>query len=139
MGFVIARSIAIIGLYFGAYEQIKSQWIAAGFPHETITKDGRTTTILPSYGYPACAAGAGAVAAAITAPLDVVKTRLQTQGTSGAYRGGWHCVQQIWAVEGPKSLFRGVGARILFLAPNHAISMTIYEAMQALWRKNQTA
>lgn len=123
-----------IGLYFGAYEQIKSQWIAAGLPHERLTKDGRTTTILPSYGYPACAAGAGAVAAAITAPLDVVKTRLQTQGSSGTYTGGMDCVRKIWTLEGPTALFRGVGARILFLAPNHAISMTIYEAMQSLWR-----
>jgi len=129
------------GLYFGAYEQIKSQWIAAGLPHQRHIKSdtGAVTSILPQWGYPLCAAGAGAVAAAITAPMDVVKTRLQTQGSSGTYRGGWHCVTQIWQHEGPISLFRGVGARILFLSPNHAISMSIYEYMQSLWRSQSSA
>lgn len=78
-----------------------------------------------------CAAGAcaGAVAAAASNPLDVVKTRLQTQGEIGArrYRGVLDTLRSIRVEEGPAGFLRGIRARVLFHIPAAAISWTTYE------------
>lgn len=78
-----------------------------------------------------CVAGAiaGACAAASTNPLDVVKTRLQTQGEVGARRYGGlaHALRSIGAEEGAGGLMRGVRARVLFHVPAAAMCWSTYE------------
>lgn len=78
-----------------------------------------------------CVAGAcaGATAAATTNPLDVVKTRLQTQGEVGArrYRGLTDALRSIRVEEGMAGLMRGVRARVLFHMPAAAVCWTTYE------------
>lgn len=78
-----------------------------------------------------CLAGAaaGAAAAAITNPLDVVKTRLQTQGEVGArrYRGLVDALYSIRVEEGTQGLLRGMRARVLFHMPAAAVCWTTYE------------
>ncbi len=78
-----------------------------------------------------CLAGAvaGGSAAAVTNPLDVVKTRLQTQGEVGArrYRGMTDALSAIYVEEGVAGLMRGVRARIMFQAPAAAVCWTTYE------------
>lgn len=85
-------------------------------------------------------AGSGAFAAAITAPLDAVKTRLQTQhlslSASGAVASAEGTLLYGSALEACKSLyregglavfFRGAQARVLAHAPTVAICWTSYE------------
>jgi len=78
-----------------------------------------------------CVAGAvaGASASAMTNPLDVVKTRLQTQGERGArrYKGLVDAMRCIWYEEGARGFARGVHARMMFHAPAAAICWTTYE------------
>ncbi|KAJ8906507.1 hypothetical protein NDN08_003000 [Rhodosorus marinus] len=78
-----------------------------------------------------CLAGAvaGGTASAVTTPLDVVKTRLQTQGEVGArrYRDLRHAMKTIYLEEGIRGLFRGVQPRVLFFTPAAAICWTTYE------------
>lgn len=78
-----------------------------------------------------CIAGglAGAAAAACTNPLDVVKTRLQTQGEVGArrYGGLWHAIRSIKMEEGFAGLMRGVRPRVFFHVPAAAVCWTTYE------------
>jgi len=77
----------------------------------------------------AAGAIAGATAGAFTNPLDVVKTRLQTQGEVGArrYLGMKHALQVIYSEEGWMGLLRGIRARVYFHAPAAAICWTTYE------------
>jgi len=72
----------------------------------------------------------GCLAAAATAPLDLVKTRLQTQGSSGQYKGAIDCAIKIVRNEGASSMMRGLGARCLWLSPNIALTMTTYELIK---------
>ena len=72
----------------------------------------------------------GCLAAAATAPLDLVKTRLQTQGSSGQYKGAIDCAIKIVRNEGAASMMRGLGARCLWLSPNIALTMTTYELIK---------
>ena len=75
---------------------------------------------------------AGGIAAAVTNPLDVIKTRLQTQGNSGLYTSSWDCVKKLIAKDGLFALTNGMTARILWLAPNVAITMTVYESIKKI-------
>jgi solute carrier family 25 iron transporter 28/37 len=75
---------------------------------------------------------AGALASAVTTPLDVVKTRLQCQGVSGAQRfmscSVVDAVRRIVAEEGLSALLRGLRPRVLFHTPAAAICWSTYEA-----------
>ncbi|MCL7046514.1 hypothetical protein MKW94_011231 [Papaver nudicaule] len=78
---------------------------------------------------------AGALAGAVTTPLDVVKTRLQCQGVCGAdtFRSSSIrlALKQIVAKEGYQALLRGLTPRVLFHAPAAAICWSTYEAMKS--------
>lgn len=85
-----------------------------------------------------CTAGglAGGVAAAATTPLDVVKTLLQTRGTSSDAeirhaRGLASAAGIIWRREGAKGFFRGMNARVVTSAPSTAICWSAYEVAKA--------
>ncbi|KAL5727123.1 hypothetical protein ACHQM5_000353 [Ranunculus cassubicifolius] len=81
---------------------------------------------------------AGALAGAVTNPLDVVKTRLQCQGVCGADKfknsSTLNALKQIVAKEGPQALLRGMKPRVLFHAPAAAICWATYEAMKKFLR-----
>jgi len=54
---------------------------------------------------------ASCVAETITMPVDVVKTRLQMDGSGGGikqYSGSWECAKKLTAAEGPGALFKGL-------------------------------
>eukprot|EP00211_Chloroparvula_japonica_P019399 CAMPEP_0119127042 /NCGR_PEP_ID=MMETSP1310-20130426/5738_1 /TAXON_ID=464262 /ORGANISM="Genus nov. species nov., Strain RCC2339" /LENGTH=64 /DNA_ID=CAMNT_0007117261 /DNA_START=95 /DNA_END=285 /DNA_ORIENTATION=- len=61
-------NVPYVAMYFAAYESLKTS--IAGH-----SKDDRSR----SFVHVLSGAGAGAVAAAVTNPLDVTRTRLQTQ------------------------------------------------------------
>lgn len=82
-----------------------------------------------------CAATAGAIAGAITTPLDVIKTRIQTQGdVGGGYRGTWHAVRVISRQEGIRGFGRGFLARILWLTPGTAITFSTFEFLKQYFK-----
>ncbi|XP_073818951.1 mitochondrial iron transporter mitoferrin isoform X1 [Musca autumnalis] len=69
---------------------------------------------------------AGACAAAITTPLDVVKTLLNTQET-GLVRGMMEAIRQIYTMAGPLGFFKGLTPRVLYSMPATAICWSTYE------------
>ena len=78
---------------------------------------------------------AGGAAAAITNPLDVAKTRLQTEGVSSKtrYGGGVSGVlRQIYREEGLGGLMRGLRPRVMFHVPAAAVCWATYEYGKAL-------
>ncbi|KAI9228585.1 MAG: carrier protein [Piptocephalis tieghemiana] len=75
---------------------------------------------------------AGSVAAALTTPLDVAKTLLQTRGTSTDpairnVRGISGSVSLIWRRAGFFGFFRGWKPRVLTHMPSTAICWSVYE------------
>ena len=76
---------------------------------------------------------AGFVASALTSPLDVVKTRLQTQTPSSLtqYNGVLDGLREIYANEGAKALFRGTTARATNMGLATGIMMGCYGVFRA--------
>lgn len=80
-----------------------------------------------------CVAGsvAGGLAAAVTTPLDVVKTRLMTQSASdaGRYKGVVDALRRIAQEEGTAALFSGIGPRVMWIALGGSIFFGAFEEL----------
>ncbi|KAL3649166.1 hypothetical protein CASFOL_005569 [Castilleja foliolosa] len=85
-------------------------------------------------------AAAGALAAALTTPLDVVKTQLQCQGVCGCDRfvsgSIKDVVRTIVKKDGYSGLLRGWTPRMLFHAPAAAICWSTYEAAKTFFQES---
>jgi hypothetical protein len=100
------------GLYFVLYEEGK-QRLAAW--------QGRSTLGAQL----ACGLVSGAIAAAVTNPLDVIKTRLQVHGrlSAHAYTGIGNALVRIVREEGWRAFGKGMQARVSWIAPGTAITI----------------
>lgn len=89
---------------------------------------------LPSYLHLIGGANAGAIAAAVTCPLDVVKTRIQVQHTEGGhqYNTVLNTVRKMLQEEGLSAFGKGFFARIVWIAPGTAITIAAYEKFKSL-------
>uniref|UniRef100_A0A2P2LDJ7 Mitochondrial substrate carrier family protein B-like n=2 Tax=Rhizophora mucronata TaxID=61149 RepID=A0A2P2LDJ7_RHIMU len=80
---------------------------------------------------------AGITAASATYPLDLVRTRLAAQTNVMYYRGIGHALQTITRDEGVLGLYKGLGATLLGVGPNIAISFSVYETLRSFWQSNR--
>eukprot|EP00249_Psilotum_nudum_P007238 c20419_g1_i1 orf=579-1655(+) len=76
---------------------------------------------------------AGITAASLTYPLDLVRTRLAAQRNIMYYRGITHALHTISRDEGPRGLYKGMGATLLGVGPNIAINFCVYETLKSSW------
>eukprot|EP00026_Physarum_polycephalum_P011440 Phypoly_transcript_11666.p1 GENE.Phypoly_transcript_11666~~Phypoly_transcript_11666.p1 ORF type:complete len:287 (+),score=36.69 Phypoly_transcript_11666:278-1138(+) len=101
-------------IYFVVYEKLKSHYPS-------------------SYLYYVLSASiAGALAAAATAPLDVVKTRLQVQSwqSAGHYTSIAEALRRMAREEGWRVFSKGLLARVLWIAPSTGINLSIFEIIK---------
>lgn len=77
---------------------------------------------------------AGLVSTLITAPIDMVKTRLMLQRESvvGSYKNGFHCAYQVLRTEGPRGLYKGGFAIFARLGPQTTITFILCEKLRKL-------
>lgn len=75
---------------------------------------------------------AGALAGAITNPLDILVCRFQTQGEPRKYENIRHAFSCILREEGPKGFARGLVPRVLWLAPYAGLQFAAYEFLKSL-------
>jgi len=86
-----------------------------------------------------CGAGAGVTASALTNPLDVAKTRLQTQHDTGKrYKGMVDALKTIGREEGVTGFMRGIRPRIILHSCSAAIVWSTYEYMKVLLTDSKT-
>lgn len=75
-------------------------------------------------------ATSGAIGATMVYPLNVVRTRLQTQGTvmhSATYTGIWDVTTKTIQREGYRGLYKGLTPNLLKVAPALSITWVVYE------------
>jgi solute carrier family 25 protein 33/36 len=71
------------------------------------------------------------VAACISYPHEVVRTRLRQPAENGIikYTGLWQCFKLVWKEEGMVALYGGMSAHLMRVVPNAAIMFFCYEAI----------
>ncbi|RYP28305.1 hypothetical protein DL767_007265 [Monosporascus sp. MG133] len=75
-------------------------------------------------------ASSGAFGASVVYPLNVLRTRLQTQGTSmhpARYTGIWDVANKTVRNEGVRGLYKGLMPNLLKVAPALSITWMVYE------------
>lgn len=72
-------------------------------------------------------AAAGGLAGILTTPLDVIKTRIQTQ-TDGKISGTFGGLQLVARTEGIAGLFQGVGPRLVWTSVQTSLMFVLYQA-----------
>ena len=89
------------------------------------------TISLPLYAELLTGAAAGGLAGILTTPLDVVKTRMQTQnGTSGVILKSTSIVSSlrtIYTVQGVSGLFSGVAPRFVWTSMQSSVMLLLYQ------------
>jgi hypothetical protein len=106
-----------VGIYFMTYEETKRKFHKFFYSNRSIDDMPLHTQLIGG-------AVAGGIAAAVTSPLDVIKTRIQVGSEYSSWRDA---VTKIWAEEGPRAFAKGIGARVLWIAPATAITIAAYE------------
>jgi len=92
-------------------------------------KDGPTKVELSAVEAAVCGAVSGTFSAAVTAPLDRIKTLLMTD--SAAYGGTVaSCIAKIFREEGLPGFMIGVVPRVTYIAPSVVIFFVAYEQVQ---------
>jgi solute carrier family 25 folate transporter 32 len=84
-----------------------------------------------------CGASAGIASGIVTCPLDVIKTRLQAQGSfrprnharpaRAVYNGLVGTARVIWSHDGFRGMYRGLGPMLLGYIPTWAVYMSVYD------------
>jgi solute carrier family 25, member 39/40 len=147
VGATLARDVPFSALYWQLLEPIRAAMLPS---QQAGSQQAVNASVHTASGQPAsrrqivvanlvAGSTAGAVAAAVTTPLDVVKTRAQLAAGGASESGGGAAssirasLRAIHADSGIRGLFAGVGPRAARAAPACAIVVASYEVR---WAQN---
>ena len=162
-GSFLLRDLPFDAIEFASYEQLKLAWcalapaapssaappvIATGGTNPHLEEKAHLGEVerrrrpLKQHESAVLGAVAGAVTGAVTTPLDVVKTRLMTQGAEGRgtgrgdgrrYRGVADCVARMVREEGAASLLKGIQPRVTFIGIGGGVFFFALEAAKGVF------
>lgn len=112
----ILREIPFTVIQFPLYEKLKKMWSAYDQTELSLLKGA------------ICGLIAGGFAAAVTTPLDVVKTRIMLNSERVSVA---HLVRQMIAEEGPGVFLNGIGPRTCWISAGGAIFLGCYELVSS--------
>jgi len=118
----LLREIPFSFIQFPLYEEFKSVW------SHRLKKEGKTLT--PFQGA-ICGSIGGGIAAAITTPLDVAKTRIMLgkDKTGLEYRGTLSTLRRIYNEGGIPVLFSGITPRTVWISVGGFVFFGVYETV----------
>jgi solute carrier family 25 S-adenosylmethionine transporter 26 len=121
----IMRDVPFRAIQLPSYEIVKSTYSK----QFATNADGTTRTLKPVENM-LVGAIAGSFSAAITTPLDVVKTRLMTDKTIAtiSFSNAFKAATNLAKTEGISGLFSGLGPRVVYVGPSCGLFFVVYEA-----------
>ncbi|BGP25477.1 S-adenosylmethionine transporter [Rhodotorula toruloides] len=128
-GSTVAREIPFTCLQFPLYERLKLL-----LTRRTLGPSASVTD-LPAWQAAACGSVAGGVAAGLTTPLDVAKTRIMLSSSAASTPPPpslLPTLRRIYAHEGPSALFAGVVPRVLWISMGGSVFLGVYEKAKAV-------
>ncbi|KAH7298441.1 hypothetical protein KP509_25G043400 [Ceratopteris richardii] len=81
---------------------------------------------------------AGGSSAFLTTPLDIIKTRLQVQGSSKRYKGWCDAMTSIWKDDGFMGFWKGSLPRVIWYLPACAVTFMSWQALRNVFIKRTT-
>ena len=125
-GVTIMREIPFTIVQFSLWEYLK-----ASYSDQQHREHGRQQHMVTATESALFGSMAGAVAAGLTTPLDVLKTRImlarKDSNVASERAGAARLLQQIWTQEGASGLFRGFVPRIGWISTGGAIFLGTYQ------------
>ncbi|VEL26571.1 unnamed protein product, partial [Protopolystoma xenopodis] len=129
------QAVSFTATQFFAFEVFSSWTISAKhFFSKNSEKDLDSMRYLGSLGHFFCGCLAGSSAAAITQPLDVMRTRFIAQGEPKVYRGIYDAALSIAGREGISGFFRGLSPSLLLIAPQTGLQFALYDGVNRALR-----
>ncbi|KAL2651610.1 hypothetical protein R1flu_019738 [Riccia fluitans] len=142
----ILRNEGVQGLYAGYFSTLARDVPFAGFQimfyeafrkgvewkHVRLSRPGSVQTKYEFGSHEELFLGgaAGGLSAFLTTPMDVIKTRVQVQGTNVRYKGWLDALQTIWKEEGVSGLFKGAVPRIMWFVPAAGLTFMSVEFLR---------
>ncbi|KAJ5295521.1 hypothetical protein PENANT_c001G08278 [Penicillium antarcticum] len=132
-GFFRGLPLGLVGMFpyaaidLSTFEYLKRSLIAKKAREQGCHEDD---VPLGNFATGAIGATSGGFSASIVYPLNVLRTRLQTQGTvmhPPTYNGIGDVLRSTLASEGPRGLYKGLTPNLLKVAPAMSISYVVYE------------
>ncbi|BGP10368.1 Carrier protein, mitochondrial [Rhodotorula toruloides] len=141
LGPTLWRDVPFSGVYWAGYEVIKRALTGgrgmgeaqAGVGEKAGAGRGREFVVSFVSG-----AGSGVIAATLTNPFDVLKTRrqsslLSTSPSSPSAPSTLHLLRQLVHTEGPRAMFAGLAPRLAKVGPACGVMIGVYEVVGG-WR-----
>ncbi|KAI8958424.1 mitochondrial carrier [Daldinia sp. FL1419] len=135
-------TMGLIGMFpysaidMGTFEFLKTTYVAYKAKAEGIhEEDTQPSTLVTGI----MGATSGAFGASVVYPLNVLRTRLQTQGTRmhpARYNSIWDVAQKTIKNEGVRGLYKGLMPNLLKVAPALSITWMVYENTKKLLHLN---
>lgn len=126
-----AIAIGTFGPYVGIYFTIYEKWKSILSKHFDLAPN--------QIGLPLQLLGAfvsSSISAVITCPLDVIKTNIQVYSIkNGGYKNSLEAVKGLYHLHGAKVFFRGLSARVLWLAPGTSVTIAAYDQTKSILNK----
>jgi solute carrier family 25, member 39/40 len=123
----LARDAPFSAIYWGTYETLKNP--ARSPLPSRMFRNGEPNFVT----FLASGVGAGGLAGVLTVPADVIKTRQQAAERGGmSHSSVAEIARSILRDEGAQGFFRGVGPRVVKVAPACAIMMGSYELFKRI-------
>jgi len=121
-GITLMREVPFAFIQFPLYERLKVEWSKL---------QGSDTSPLQAA---ACGSISGGIAAALTTPLDVIKTRLMLGADKNgvAYKGAGDVLQRVMNEEGSSVLLSGIQPRVMWISIGGFVFFGAYESYRSI-------
>ncbi|KAJ0973991.1 hypothetical protein J5N97_015956 [Dioscorea zingiberensis] len=123
----LARDVPFAGLMVTFYEALKD---LTDFGKQKLLPSRSDLHVSNSFEGLILGGLAGGLSAYLTTPFDVIKTRLQVQGSIIRYNGWSDALRRTWMTEGLNGLFKGSIPRVIWYIPASALTFMAVEFLR---------